>query len=155
MITEIQLKQVLIDDWNQHMDGHNKYKYFRSMLKGNSRELNSMLERAFTFFDEARGVPVLLSMLVLVFRARKDRKATSEESLPADKEARSSHVGRVSAIPLSFGVVACKPADVFVVSLSDSDCEHITVHAPINLVHTPCPCTDSDTVRVNVTVRFT
>jgi hypothetical protein len=48
---------------------HDHYDYFRSQLTGAyTWELNALLERTLLFLEEVRGVPVLLSMLVLVFK---------------------------------------------------------------------------------------
>ena len=49
---------------------------------GKMNEVDAMLERTLLFLDEVRGVPVLLSMLVLLF---KHRQEGSTEPLPKDR----------------------------------------------------------------------
>ena len=46
-------------------NAHPDYEYFRSKM--GEKEQDAMLERTMLFFEEASGIPVLLSMLVLVF----------------------------------------------------------------------------------------
>eukprot|EP00966_Prymnesium_polylepis_P315919 7299080-Prymnesium_polylepis.2 len=54
--------------YNDQCHAHDHYDYFRSLL-GNKygTDLDVALENVLTFVDEIRGVPVLLSLLVLIF----------------------------------------------------------------------------------------
>ena len=56
---------------NEVKHAHDPYDYFRSSLKNYGRDLDSMLVRMFTFFEEINGTPVLLSMLVLCLKHQK------------------------------------------------------------------------------------
>ena len=72
-----------IRKWNDESHAHDHYEYFRSLLAGEYESgLDELLERTITFLDEVRGTPVLLSMLVLIFRFRQKQ---SDEALPADR----------------------------------------------------------------------
>ena len=47
---------------------HEHYNYFRSMMENRyDKELNMLLERVLNFFDNIKGVPVLLSLLIVIF----------------------------------------------------------------------------------------
>ena len=66
---------------NNVSHAHDHYEFFRSLLASYESDLNDMLERTLAFFEEVSGVPVLLSMLVLIF---KDRTRGDTTALPTD-----------------------------------------------------------------------
>ena len=82
--TELQLHHRAIREYNEASHAHDHYDYFRSLLAGTTfdQDLDAMLDRTITFIEEVKGVPVLLSMLVLIF---KNRQAGSNEPLPASR----------------------------------------------------------------------
>jgi len=83
VVTELQIHHQSIFNHNEQMHAHLHYEFFRSLLAGTyEQDLDAMLERLITFLDEVSGTPVLLSMLVLVF---KFRDANSAEPLPANR----------------------------------------------------------------------
>jgi hypothetical protein len=57
---------------------HQDYEHFRSKM--GEKEQDTMLERTMLFFEEASGIPVLLSMLVLVFGDSDDHGNTNMPS---------------------------------------------------------------------------
>ena len=63
-----QVHHKAIKGHNEKSHAHDHYEYFRTLLASKmDKDLRDMLERLMLFFAEARGVPVLLSMIVLVF----------------------------------------------------------------------------------------
>ena len=65
---ELQVQQRDILAFNDAAHAHDHYNYFRSLLADTyTTDLNAMLERTILFLEEVSGVPVLLSMLVLIF----------------------------------------------------------------------------------------
>ena len=78
---ELQVHHAAILEFNDESHAHDHYNFFRAKLRDSSgRELDAMLERTLVFFEEVRGVPVLLSMLVLVFMGGSD-----SQTLPASR----------------------------------------------------------------------
>eukprot|EP00959_Pyramimonas_sp_CCMP1952_P061552 1286295-Pyramimonas_sp.AAC.1 len=74
---EIQLHlEAIYEHQESCPNAHADYEFFRSKM--GEREQDTMLERTMLFFEETRGVPVLLSMLVLVFNAATDRNGPAE-----------------------------------------------------------------------------
>ena len=68
---ELQVHHRQIRQYNEESHAHDVYEYFRTELGGSyGPVLNKTLERTILFLEEASGVPVLLSMLVLVFEMR-------------------------------------------------------------------------------------
>ena len=68
--------------YNDDEHAHDHYNFFRSLLSsGYDQELDAMLEKTVRFFEQIQGVPVLLSMLVLLF---KHRTAGETTPLPSD-----------------------------------------------------------------------
>ena len=68
--------------YNDASHAHDHYDYFRSLLEGSyATELDMMLERTMLFLEEVAGVPVLLSMLVLLF----DDGQVSAAQLPTNR----------------------------------------------------------------------
>ena len=82
--------------YNDTADAHGPYEFFRRVLGGAYGDaLNQTLERTLLFMKEASGVPVMLSMLVLVFE---EREAAVIDQDPAEPAARCRHeVGREPA----------------------------------------------------------
>jgi len=77
---ELQLHHHKVYQHNNDSHAHAHYEYFRSMLPATyEADLDSMLESTFSFLDEVNRVPVLLSMLVLIFDQRDCKH------LPADR----------------------------------------------------------------------
>ena len=73
---ELQMHHQAILKYNDESHAHDHYNHFRSSLKDKYEEqLDPMLERQIIFFEEVRGVPVLLSLLVVVF-------ATCQKDVP-------------------------------------------------------------------------
>jgi len=83
VIAEMQIHHIAILAFNELADAHAHYNFFRALLASlYEAELDAMLERVILFLEEVRGVPVLLSMLVLLF---KHREEGSTEPLPASR----------------------------------------------------------------------
>jgi hypothetical protein len=83
VITELQVHHKLILEYNDRAHAHDPYEFFRSLFAGAYEDdMDAMLERAILFLEEVKGVPVLLSMLVLLF---KHHKEGSTEPLPANR----------------------------------------------------------------------
>jgi hypothetical protein len=76
---ELQVHHNDILKCNDESHAHDHYDFFRSMLGGGYSELDSMLERTMLLFQQAQGVPVLLSMLVLIFLDRKRAEEAKEK----------------------------------------------------------------------------
>ena len=90
MSVEVQVHQSLLYDWSHHLDSHAMYEYFRSLFKGEyTTAMEDTIDRAITFFEEVRGVPVLLSMLVLILRQRQQASSevSAKDALPDDAKA--------------------------------------------------------------------
>ena len=69
---ELQLHHADILLWNTLSHAHDNYDFFRRDLSNNyERQLGESLGRVLEFLEEIGGVPVLLSLLVLVFGADK------------------------------------------------------------------------------------
>eukprot|EP00966_Prymnesium_polylepis_P271540 6273580-Prymnesium_polylepis.1 len=82
-IAELQIHHSKILEYNDIAHAHGPYEFFRSLLADAYQdELDAMLERVVVFLEEIKGVPVLLAMLVLIF---KHREEGSTEPLPADR----------------------------------------------------------------------
>jgi hypothetical protein len=65
---ELQVQHRDILNFNDDSHAHDHYNYFRTLLANNySVNLDLMLERTLSFLSEAAGIPVLLSMLVVLF----------------------------------------------------------------------------------------
>ena len=77
---EIQIHHKVLLEWSEYMNSHIVYQFFRGLFGSEYDKLEYQIDRAIKFFREVRGVPVLLSMLVLILKARKDGKT----SRPAD-----------------------------------------------------------------------
>jgi len=78
---ELQVHHRQIRKYNEESHAHDAYEYFRTELGGSyGPVLNKTLERTILFLEEASGVPVLLSMLVLVFEMRDQLKANLPET---------------------------------------------------------------------------
>lgn len=83
MITELQIHHRAIFEFNHNADAHGPYEFFRSRLADMyEKDMDTMLERTIAFLEETSGVPVLLSMLVLIF---KHHDAHIREPLPATR----------------------------------------------------------------------
>eukprot|EP00966_Prymnesium_polylepis_P223694 5175829-Prymnesium_polylepis.1 len=83
VVTELQIHYRKILEYNDSAHAHDAYEFFRSLFGGAyDTDMDTMLERSICFLDEVRGVPVLLSMLVLLFKFRSEGSA---EPLPADR----------------------------------------------------------------------
>ena len=68
VFVELQIHHGAIYKWNDESHAHDFYDYFRSMLANTYQEdLDGALEAFLDMYNEAAGVPVLLSMLVLIF----------------------------------------------------------------------------------------
>jgi len=78
---------VAIFQYNEQSHAHGPYEFFRTILGGSYGDvLNRTIERTLLFLQEASGVPVLLSMLVLVFEERQLASERGElGSLPASR----------------------------------------------------------------------
>jgi len=82
VVTELQLHHRAIRGWNEESHAHDDYEYFRGKLANKyEEEMDTMLERSLVFLTEASGIPVLLSMLVLLFADGN----VSAESLPTSR----------------------------------------------------------------------
>ena len=82
VVTELQLHHRAIRRWNEESHAHDDYEYFRGKLaRRYEKDMDAMLERMLLFLAEASGIPVLLSMLVLLF-ANGD---VSAETLPTNR----------------------------------------------------------------------
>lgn len=67
--------------YNEDAHAHAHYNFFRSLLSGAySSGLDEMLERALLFLEVLSGVPVLLSLLVLILKHRR-----ANDPLPTDR----------------------------------------------------------------------
>jgi hypothetical protein len=64
---ELQSQHAMILNWNNASHAHDHYNYFRARMANYGAELDAMLESALLLFEEARGIPVQLSMLVIIF----------------------------------------------------------------------------------------
>ena len=74
MIVEMQVHGEPIIGWNEKCLAHDLYDFFRSELQDDyAKSLDSMLEQAIQYFDKIKSTPVLLSMLVVIISARKDK----------------------------------------------------------------------------------
>ena len=79
---ELQVQQTDVLAYNDQAHAHDHYNYFRSLLADKyASDLDAMLERVLLFLDEVAGVPVLLSMLVLIF----EDGSTQADSLPTSR----------------------------------------------------------------------
>jgi len=73
VIAELQLHHRAISHHNATSHAHDHYDFWRSnMASSYEEDMDAMLERTISFLDEVRGVPVLLSMLVLIFKNRQE-----------------------------------------------------------------------------------
>jgi len=71
MYVEIQVHGAPIIEHNDKCQAHDIYEFFRSELKdAYAEELDVMLDQAFCFFDEIKGNPVKLSMLIVILFER-------------------------------------------------------------------------------------
>ena len=69
IFAEVQVHHAAVLAHNEAPHAHDHYEYFRAKLCNKYQEqLDEMLERMLTFLDEIHGVPVLLSMLVLILK---------------------------------------------------------------------------------------
>eukprot|EP00966_Prymnesium_polylepis_P094783 2194515-Prymnesium_polylepis.1 len=82
VFSELQVHHRAIKQYNEASHAHDDYEFFRGLYEGSEKDVDATLERAIVFLEEVKGVPVLLSMLVLLF---KHRPAGSTEPLPADR----------------------------------------------------------------------
>eukprot|EP00966_Prymnesium_polylepis_P304634 7038224-Prymnesium_polylepis.1 len=83
MVTELQVHHQQILEFNDGAHAHGPYEFFRSRLAdAYQRDMDAMIERTIDILQEMAGVPVLLSMLVLVF---KHREADSRLPLPTNR----------------------------------------------------------------------
>jgi len=83
VITELQIHQRAILKYNENAAAHGPYEFFRGSLADNYvKDMDEMLERTIIFLQEMAGVPVLLSMLVLIF---KNLEVNSRMPLPASR----------------------------------------------------------------------
>lgn len=65
---ELQVQHSDILNFNDVSHAHDHYNYFRTLLADEySENLDLMLQRTLSFLSEAAGIPVLLSMLVVLF----------------------------------------------------------------------------------------
>ena len=79
---EVQVQHQRILQYNNESHAHDHFDFFRSLLAATyDKGLDAMLEKTVRFFAEIRGVPVKLSMLVLLF---KHRCAGDTAPLPTD-----------------------------------------------------------------------
>eukprot|EP00966_Prymnesium_polylepis_P285253 6589261-Prymnesium_polylepis.1 len=83
-LCELQVHHPLLLSYHEESHAQDHYSFFRRLLASRTYEdgLDRMLDRMLAFLDEVMRVPVLLSMLVLVFATR--TQATSAE-LPVDR----------------------------------------------------------------------
>ena len=82
MLFEMQVHLKKILEHNETLHAHTPYEYFRSLFSAKYQdEMDAMLEKMLLFFEELRGVPVLLSMLVLTLRNTKG----AMESMPTNR----------------------------------------------------------------------
>ena len=87
VFAEIQLHNSEILKLNEGMHAHTPYEYFRSLLKSAYEAgLNAMLERMLVFLSEVQGVPVLLSMLVLIFATRDPSQDIGLKQIPQTRQ---------------------------------------------------------------------
>ena len=78
---ELQVHHREIRDFNEESHAHDAYEFFRTELGGSyGPVLNNTLERTILFLEEASGVPVLLSMLVLVFERHGQQAAAAKRT---------------------------------------------------------------------------
>ena len=63
------MHHALILEYNEISHAHDHYNYFRALLASEYSALDEMLERVLIFLEQVSGVPVLLSMIVLIFAA--------------------------------------------------------------------------------------
>eukprot|EP00519_Triparma_laevis_P008571 CAMPEP_0182519176 /NCGR_PEP_ID=MMETSP1321-20130603/44958_1 /TAXON_ID=91990 /ORGANISM="Bolidomonas sp., Strain RCC1657" /LENGTH=1957 /DNA_ID=CAMNT_0024727141 /DNA_START=127 /DNA_END=5997 /DNA_ORIENTATION=- len=83
VFTELQIHHREILKYNDESGAHDAYEYFRSLLSSSmDKDLDEMLERTIVFLEEIKGVPVLLSMLVLIFNSS---ESVGLQGLPADR----------------------------------------------------------------------
>lgn len=70
---ELQVQHAAILKYNDDSHAHDHYNFFRTLLAASyGPSLDLMLGRLIEFLDEVAGVPVLLSMLVLLFKHLKE-----------------------------------------------------------------------------------
>ena len=101
VFVEVQVHHEAVLAHNEAQHAHDHYNYFRAKLGAKYQtELDQSLERMLLFFEEIRGVPVLLSMLVLLLR---DPEAAEE--LPADRY-------QLYEQAMLCAARACEPAEV-------------------------------------------
>lgn len=78
---EIQLHHASILELDGRSNAHARYSFFRRQLaSASTTKLDERLEKTVYFLDECAGVPVLLSMLVLVFKNRIEADTTAVPS---------------------------------------------------------------------------
>ena len=83
VITELQVHHRMILEYNDSAHAHGPYEFFRSLFADTyETELDVTLEHVILFFEEVGKVPVLLSMLVLIFMGR---KPDSKQPLPYNR----------------------------------------------------------------------
>ena len=69
LFVEVQVHHLAVLQHNEQSHAHTHYDYFRSKFRNKYQvAVDEMLERMLLFFEEIKGVPVLLSMLVLILR---------------------------------------------------------------------------------------
>lgn len=84
VVVELQVHHQEILKFNDVSHAHDHYDYFRAKLAAQyNRVLDEMLERTILFLTEVRGIPVLLSMVVLIFASFGDDAAFK---LPSNRE---------------------------------------------------------------------
>ena len=79
---ELQVQHQTILKYNDDSHAHDHYDFFRVQLAASyGPTLDAMLRRTIDFMEEVAGLPVLLSLLVLIF---KQRRESDPSPLPTD-----------------------------------------------------------------------
>ena len=81
-MVEMQVHHESILAYNDKAHAHDHYSFFRSLMKdAYEKTLDELLSRSIDFLESARGVPVLLSLLILSFA----NGITESGNLPSDR----------------------------------------------------------------------
>ena len=88
------MQHAAILEYNEEAHAHDHYNFFRTMLQGTyDVGLDSMLEKTVLFLEAVSGVPVLLSMLVLLFKRERGPAQLPTDILGLYTEAMALSVG--------------------------------------------------------------
>ena len=81
LFVEVQVHHLAVLQHNEQSLAHTHYDYFRSKFRNKYQvAVDEILERMLLFFEEIKGVPILLSMLVLILR-----HLDTEQELPVSR----------------------------------------------------------------------